>query len=172
MENRGGDPFCLMLHVCSQPLHFCVILNLTLNLELLVAFQMILYLNDWYSNLHVLLFLHCKSHVIIICVLSVSGGTSWPPARVNPIHTCKCWQKVSENVWLDVAEDQECVNKWRRVNPKQFWWCCSSTEWFVSYTEIQAMLCCRSTARECNLPASRATPALPVTTYTKKAALL
>lgn len=28
-----------------------------------------------------------------------------------------------------------------------FWWCCSSTEWFVSYTEMQAILCCSSKTR-------------------------
>lgn len=28
----------------------------------------------------------------------------------------------------------------------QFRQCCSSTEWFVGYSEMQAMLCCRSKA--------------------------
>lgn len=48
------------------------------------------------------------------------------------------------------------------VNLQQFWWCCSSTEWFVGYTEIQARPCCRSTAWECDLLASWVTPSLGV----------
>lgn len=32
------------------------------------------------------------------------------------------------------------------VKGQQRWRCCSSTEWFVGYTEMQAMLCCRSNA--------------------------
>lgn len=55
-----------------------------------------------------------------------------------------------------------CKLERRWLNHEQFWWCFSSTEWFVGYTEMQAMLCCRSTAWECNLPASCVIPPLAV----------
>lgn len=81
--------------------------------------------------------------------------TPWPPRRVKRTHSSrKRGQWLPENVCLRLSD----VNKRRVSIPESFWWCCSSTEWFVGYTEIQAILCCRSTAREFNLAASRVTP--------------
>lgn len=42
----------------------------------------------------------------------------------------------------------------------QFRRCCSSTEWFVGYSEMQAMLCCRSKALKTQPRLSSRSPAL------------
>lgn len=45
----------------------------------------------------------------------------------------------------------------------QFRRCCSSTEWFVGYSEMQAMLCCRSKALKTQPQLSSRSPALEPT---------
>lgn len=109
-----------MVHVCSQLLQLYVLLFMFHHkLERLLLFR---WSCLWMTALLIstCLILGCKSHLrslFYLFFLCFRWWPSWPPTTVNRVHaTWKTWQALAENVGLDVAEDQECVNKWRGVS--------------------------------------------------------
>lgn len=102
--------------------------------------------SEWAGFWRLLAFILALQRSLHACApLCFRCWTPWPPRRGKWTHSSRnTWRRLPENVCLRLSD----VNKRRVPIPESFWWCCSSTEWFVGYTEVQAILCCRSTARE------------------------
>lgn len=85
-----------------------------------------------------------------LCV-TFSGGASCRSGQKSPAPARnRCYASHAPYMTVDgsiaPSNNMKTGDNDARGTRLQFRRCCSSTEWFVGYSEMQAMLCCRSKA--------------------------